>query len=97
MLWVAMKGASKYRAAVAAGDVADSATQIIRVATCGACPSITWDNSAMVNVRRGWCGEPFKETDTTCGCLVALTVFGDGLQAAGRVCVKSLSCPQEKW
>ena len=94
-LWVALRGAAKYVAAVRAGDVADDATQQARAATCNGCRSarVRETETEAVAVH---CGVPFDEGRDTCGCLVAIRVEGVVYPAAKTV-VGSERCLQGKW
>ena len=94
-LWVAMRGADKYRRAVAAGDITDDLTAELRAKVCLACQTTT--ATGPDHERRHWCGEPFAEVPgASCGCLVALTVGGEIVPAA-KTAVGSERCPQRKW
>lgn len=96
-LWTAIRGATAYRMAVVQGDIATDEEAGLRAEVCHNCPSVSWDDGMIEGVRRGWCGTPFVEGTDTCGCLVALSVFGEGIFAAGKTVVKSEECPQRKW
>lgn len=96
-VWVAMKAAAKYLKAIATGDVAPESEAVKRAGICAICTSCQWESvSSLADTERGWCGVPFKETDTTCGCFVALSVHGE-LNVGAKVCVASEQCPQDKW
>lgn len=105
-VWVALKGANKYRVAVSKGDLrpVDKANACARA--CAGCPSRT-TRPATVNgleVTVGYCGpmleevaaNPSKGIQPTCGCLVTITFAGD-LHPAGKSVVGSERCPQEQW
>lgn len=107
-VWVAMKGASKYLAAVAAGDVAGEDRQGRRLATCRGCPwrTVRAVTLPTLTVDVWHCGEPFVEHlgpevfpgSRVCGCLVGISVHGEMVdRAAGKVVVGSESCPQGRW
>lgn len=99
-LWTAMDGATKYREAVAAGDVASKSEQRRRLRVgCRGCERITTERSAMPGVTKWYCGRAFEDRTAeggTCGCLVALRVMGRTL-AAGKVVVGSERCPMGRW
>lgn len=105
-LWVAAKGGEKYRAAVAAGDIADPLLAKMRAdspAGCSGCPSMTITETDLVHeeghVFKCWCGPALEEHGgprPTCGCLVALKVNGK-IVAAGKTVVGSERCGQRNW
>lgn len=86
--WLGMRGAAKYTASVASGDVADEALQERRLSVCSACPARTAD--ADVPESSGWCGPPFEAATIkglpTCGCLLE-----------GKAAVRSEKCPRGLW
>lgn len=98
-LWAAVEGATKYRDAVANGDIADEAVSQVRAEVhCANCLSHTKvDKGGIVRL---FCGEAFvNRTDTalpTCGCLTAISVDGV-VYPAGLTMVRSAKCVQEKW
>lgn len=88
--WVALKGAAKYTAAMARGDVANPSDAGHRVGVCAACKH-RQDRDTQIGVAH-YCGRPFEETsEGTCGCLVGVTIDGVTL-AAGRTMVASKTC-----
>lgn len=98
-LWTAVEGASKYRDAIANGDVADDLVAQVRAEVhCGQCPSARRVDKA--GIQRTFCGEPFENRMNTalptCGCLVAVTVNGE-THPAGKTVVGSEKCPQGKF
>lgn len=106
-LWHGIKGAAKYAAAVAAGDVATDEVAAARAAVCAACPSCKmYTVPSFGGEARAWfCGPAFEDRrgeawTPTCGCAVG---FGSErerrveLTAAGKTCVASESCPQSRW
>ena len=99
-LWTAIRGAERYRKAMAAGDVADEAEALRRALICAACPSRSSEEKQAVKATAHYCGEPFvarlSGSEPTCGCLVGLTVNGE-TRAAGKPYVRSEQCPQGKW
>jgi hypothetical protein len=99
-LWTALKGAERYRRAMADGDVAAEAEALRRARICAACPSRSSEEKRAVNATAHYCGEAFvarlSPPEPTCGCLVGLTVNGE-TTAAGKVYVLSEQCPQGKW
>jgi len=64
--WVGMRGAARAVQAIANGDVASAGLRSARLSACLRCPYRTVD--AEIPEAVGWCGEPFKVTDQTCGC-----------------------------
>jgi hypothetical protein len=94
-VWTALRGAEKYRRAVADGDVADPATQQARADKCWACPSSTSRTTA-ANATGVFCGTPFRDGVMTCGCLVAVRIEGK-TYAGGKTVVASEQCPQDRW
>lgn len=99
-LWIAMKGAAEYQAAVARGDIAHDVTQKSRADQCAECPSHTESPADLDGVVKLWCGRPYDPLLETvlpvCGCLVALRINGE-IQPGARPAVASKRCPQEKW
>lgn len=91
-LWHAVKGASKYAAAVAAGDAADAIEAGRRAALCGSCPNRRDYRVPALGVTAAFCGPAFEDHGATCGCLVQVSC-----RPAGKVCVRSESCPSGKW
>lgn len=94
--WTALRGAAKYREAVAAGDVATTVVADQRLAVCLKCPSRTVEPTSVAGVVAGFCGPAFEETDRTCGCLVTIHIDGTPW-AAGKTVVASEWCPQREW
>ncbi len=90
MVWTGVKGAAKFAAATATGDIADDATIEARRAICRECTYRVRKMHPLgmigVDAESDWCGEPLVETPTTCGCLLA-----------GKTAVGSEGCPQELW
>ena len=90
MVWTTVKGAAKFAKAVATGDKADNMEIMRRRAVCRECPSRVTKMHPRgvpgIDTESDWCGEPLKETQTTCGCLLA-----------GKTAVGSERCPQGKW
>jgi hypothetical protein len=93
--WTALRGAEKYRHAVASGDVASEQVQEERANKCWACPSSTSRTTAS-NATGVFCGAPFRETPITCGCLTAIRIEGK-TYAGGKTVVASEQCPQKRW
>jgi hypothetical protein len=93
--WTALRGAEKYRHAVASGDVASELLQEERANKCWACPSSTSRTTAS-NATGVFCGAPFRETPITCGCLVSIRIEGK-TYAGGKTVVASEQCPQKRW
>jgi len=91
-LWHAIKGAKRYAEAVATGDSADGITRAARASVCGKCPERREYRVPLLSLSAAFCGEAFKETATTCGCLV---LAGD--RPAGKTCVRSEACPKGLW
>lgn len=108
-LWVAAKGAEKYRAAIAAGDIAPEVTQELRASVCAGCTAapVTFTKvvgGGMDGVEKGWCGRALEEHQDSgaCGCLVVLRVKGqttaNGVIVPGaKVAVGSERCPLGEW
>lgn len=100
VLWVALKGAGTYFAAVASGDVAEDRVKGARAATCKACGECEWERTGKEGVVAGYCGDLADngkgKEGPTCGCLVAMTVHGE-LLGAGKSVVGAERCPQGKW
>jgi hypothetical protein len=94
-VWTALRGAEKYRRAVADGDVADPATQQARADKCWACPSST-SRTTSTAATGVYCGQPMRETPITCGCLTAIRIEGK-TYAGGKTVVASEQCPQRRW
>lgn len=102
-LWVGAKGAAKYAAAVATGDIADEVVAAARFeGWCMSCPSVKHRRARLQDqgVEVYYCGpeleEHFDSVMPTCGCLVGLTVGGQA-QPGGKTVVRSQMCPQRRW
>lgn len=98
-LWVAFRGAAKYREAWRRGDIAPAAVALERVSRhCATCDALTIEESRLEGVRVGFCGDPASPSASSCGCLVALTIErGDGaaeIAAGAKVSVASEACPR---
>lgn len=93
-LAVAAKGATKYLAAIARGDVCTEEIQAMRLATCKRCPWLTTDTAPGALAPSSWCGKPLAPNlhertppgERTCGCLIPL-----------KITVASERCPQDRW
>lgn len=89
--WVALKGARKYVAAVASGDIALPQVQDARLQKCRGCDALTVVAIPM-EAQPGFCGSPVEERMTGpvsqrfCGCL-----------CVGKAAVASEKCPRGKW
>jgi hypothetical protein len=102
-LWVAIKGGSASFKSILAGDVAGDDVQEARASICASCPAGV-SRSVLVKDKDGnditatatYCGEPFRPTARTCGCMVLVRVNGQ-TYAAGKTKVGSESCPKHKW
>jgi hypothetical protein len=102
-LWVALRGAQRYKAAIRKGDVAGEDVQTARVWGCAACPSAVRHEIASIGAVATFCGTPFEEhcepgnPAPTCGCLVALTFEGEavdeGEEKGGRIIPFSIPTP----
>lgn len=90
-LWVAVRGAQKYREAVAHGDVASDAELRMRGERCQACPHATREPSAIAGTEKVYCGTPFEPGEQTCGCLVGVSVNGV-LMPGGKPSVRTETC-----
>jgi hypothetical protein len=93
--WTALRGAEKYRRAVASGDIASDLVQAERASVCWSCPSST-SRTATENMTAVHCGQAYRDTGKTCGCLVLVRVNGQTLPA-GKSVVASEQCPQKRW
>ena len=99
---LAIKGARRYHAAIAAGDIAGDGDQRERAAACLACEHhrtrglvLREADGAERAVVAGYCGEPMdgdRRPGGPCGCLVTVTVGGVAT-AHGRAMVASEACP----
>lgn len=101
--WVALKGAAKYRAAVARGDVRTQQEAHGCALKCAGCPSVTWRPILVDGIdgaEAGYCGPDFEDrTDAalpTCGCLTSLRVNGV-VYPGGKTMVRGEACPQGRW
>lgn len=94
--WTALRGAAKYRAAVAEGDIATDCRADQRMSECLDCPSRTCEPTSVAGVVAGFCGPAFEELPDTCGCLITVTIDGNPWPA-GKAVVSSETCPQGKW
>ncbi len=98
--WTAVKGAARYVAAVASGDVVTTTEAIGRLARCQRCEAFTERpdpvrltiDGTPTELHAYYCGEPFKESARTCGCLLAV-----GQSPAGKMLVGSEQCPRGEW
>ena len=111
VIWTMIAGAAKYAAAMALGDVAPPEVQQKRAATCATCPHSWRYTLPVLNVVYETCGPEGREnlhgTDVpTCGCLVYYVEPQDAIdrdtehmraRPAGKTCVASESCPQNRW
>lgn len=105
-VWVAAKGADKYRKAIADGDLRPTERALSCARRCAGCPSRTTRDIKVngLDVSVGHCGPAFEEIPEgnrkglppTCGCLVSLTFAGQ-IYAAGKTIVGSERCPQGSW
>lgn len=103
-VWLALKGATKYRKAMARGDVASPELAYLRAGMqCAKCDAHTLRDTGIERdggmVLAGSCGPLLEEhggPEPTCGCLVSVTVNGK-LQPAGKTMVRSESCPRRRW
>lgn len=100
-LWVARRGAAKYRKAIANGDVAEPDQAAERASQCALCTSMRLVNPTMIlDDPSMYCGAPFEErlgdNPPTCGCLVGVSVQGKPLPG-GKALVASEQCPQGRW
>jgi hypothetical protein len=93
--WTALRGAEKYRRAVASGDIASESIQEERANVCWSCPSST-SRTATENITAVHCGQAYRDTGKTCGCLVLVRVNGQ-IAPAGKTVVASEACPQGRW
>ena len=101
--WTALKGAAKYRAAVASGDVRGQQEAHGCALVCSRCPSLTTrpiEVAGFENWHAGYCGPDFEDRTTaalpTCGCGVLLSVNGV-VYAGPKPMVRSEKCPQGRW
>ncbi len=85
-----LKGASKYRSAIEAGDVASEDELERRARVCAGCEHFTETRGV------GGCERLGDGNCTACRNYVALRVDGE-LIAAGRARVGSASCPEGRW
>lgn len=103
-LWVAVKGAEKYRRAVVKGDLAAVDEAERRRNICHTCPSRTIRNICVngQSVTVSYCGPALEERlgddfeNPTCGCIVGLTI-DNVVHTGGKTIVDSEDCPQGKW
>lgn len=98
------------------GPHVSAETALERARICAECPNLRvyamedfkgWNRIIRWLYRApvmGWCGEPGKQTDTTCGCPVVaedvpatLTVKGQPMVPAGKVECAGESCPSGRW
>ena len=76
----AVKGAVTIAAAEIRGDRTPLPQLKARLDVCAVCPTMQMHNGRM------WCGEPFVETEISCGCRCDL-----------KARIRSERCPQRKW
>lgn len=100
-IWTMLKGAAKYAAAVASGDIATPSDQADRAATCANCSALA-RNSALGHYvyTCGVVGHDRRSDPMfpTCGCIVLTAPRNQtDFTAAGKAVVASESCPQGKW
>ena len=90
MAVLAARGAAKYAAAIATGEIADDATAQARKASCLSCPARRREQVKGADTPSDWCGEPFRDLtrtpERTCGCLLA-----------AKTLVGSETCPRGRW
>lgn len=82
----AVKGGAKFAVAIASGDIASTSDMAARLDSCHDCPHYTVKVAPGAIAESAWCGEPFQETQHTCGCLLG-----------GKTMVASESCPSGRW
>lgn len=104
-IWLALRGARKYRDAMKTGDRASHELAALRAGMqCATCESRRERDTGLERdggvVIAGSCGEllieNLKGSRPTCGCLVYVQVNGRVLPA-GKTHVASEKCPQGKW
>lgn len=98
-VFLAFRGAARYRKALSRGDVSSQKTADARAAKCYRCPSRSSGERNVAGMVPYYCGSLGVETDDpkTCGCFVAyLTMDGQVLPGA-KVWVASERCPQDRW
>lgn len=87
---LAMKGAERYLAAIAAGDIAGDSEVDSRRQACRKCKSRNDETAPGAEAPSSWCGPALKERldqqPPTCGCLLVC-----------KTLVGSESCPQGRW
>lgn len=98
--WCAMKGASRFLASIASGDVAPEPAATERAEVCVKCPSVTKERIVVMGlaVDKLYCGLASHATidPPTCGCLVGCTIDGKVYPGA-KTRVGTARCPQGKW
>ena len=82
----AIKGGARFGMALMRGDEAPERDREARIALCRRCPERRVVAPLGAVAESSWCGEPFVESDRSCGCLLA-----------GKTAVASESCPQGRW
>lgn len=103
-IWLALKGATKYRKAMHKGDVASPELALLRAGMqCAACRTcqqrdtgIERDGGIVLALSCGPLLEEHGGTEPSCGCLVGIRINGRVLPA-GKTMVRSEVCPQRKW
>ncbi len=84
--WVGARGARTFALAVIQGDVAGARAIAARRSACLNCDARTRARAPGASEPSDWCGDPFVETETSCGCLLA-----------GKIAVASEECPRRIW
>lgn len=92
LTWTAVRGAARFVAALALGDVADPSRAETRASSCRECPLREDRTVTGTPVSVSFCGRPFVEAPGTCGCLV---LFAG--RPAGKIMVRSEACPSGRW
>ena len=98
--WHALKGAAKYVAAIATGDIATPETQERRAKLCAGCPDRNrYTALGMYVWTCGTAGVDRKDANPpTCGCIVLSGSRNQtSAEAAGKTVVASERCPQGRW
>ena len=98
--WTMLKGAAKYAAAVASGDIASPSAMAERAETCANCSArVRYKALGMYVHTCGLAGHDRTRSDfPTCGCVVLTQSMNQsGFSAAGKTAVASEECPQGRW
>jgi len=97
-LWAAVKGGWRYLSAFAAGQQAGAEAVQGRLLICQACDAIDTVETGRTDLMASYCGKGVTiGSKATCGCLIAVTIQGKPMEAAGKLLISTEGCPRGRW